>query len=102
MVKWADYGISAVRYNSKGTHIEKVKVHIDKGDTMEPTGEWFRTDVVSSLEKGHTFVTILLSNEGKWDKGEEVGIVHHPNGEKYIRTDKDYTAADNLKNLPRF
>ena len=30
MAKWADYGISAVRYSTDETHIDKVKVHEDK------------------------------------------------------------------------
>ena len=32
--KWADYLISAVRYNAAETHIEKVRVHVDEGDKV--------------------------------------------------------------------
>lgn len=100
MEKWADYCISAVKYNSTGTHIEKVRVHVDNGDSIGDPSEWFRTDVVSALERGNTFVTII-SNGDKWSKGQDVHIIH-VNGAKYIRTDTDKTASDNLENLPKF
>lgn len=31
MTKWADYGISAVRYNTACTYIDHVRVHLGKG-----------------------------------------------------------------------
>ena len=34
MAKWADYGVSAVRYDNNDEHIELVHVHVDKGDTI--------------------------------------------------------------------
>lgn len=102
MVKWADYGISAVSYNNKKkTHIEKVKVHEDNGDTIGASSEWSRTKVVSTIEKGKTFVTIFKTAEGKWNKGEDVRIVK-VKGTKYIRTDSNKTESDNLRNLPEF
>lgn len=59
MEKWADYGISKVRYNDERTHIVKVKVHEDKGDTIGAGTEWTRNQVVSAIERGKSFVTIL-------------------------------------------
>jgi len=99
--KWADYCISAVSYNSKKTHIEKVKVHKDHGNTIGNPSVWLRTKVVSSLENGNTFVTISNGTEGKWNKGADVRIVI-VNGTKYIRTDMNQKAGDNLGNLPEF
>lgn len=100
MAKWADYGISAVRYNTEHSHIDKVKVHEDTGETIGDAVEWARTKVVAQLEAGTTFVTIL-KKEGKWTKGQDVHVVE-VNGAKYIRTDKNKTAKDNLGNLPEF
>ncbi len=34
--KWADYIITAVRFNSTGTHIEAVQIRADNGDTAGP------------------------------------------------------------------
>ena len=50
MAKWADYCISAVRYNAEHTHIVKVKVHIDSGDTIGTATEWTRSEVVTAIE----------------------------------------------------
>jgi hypothetical protein len=98
--KWADYLISAVRYNAAETHIEKVRVHVDNGDSVGPASEWTRAKVIAQLEAGYSFVTILKSN-GKWQKGATVRIVVI-HGEKFIRTDADQTKEDNLGSLPRF
>ena len=32
MAKWADFAISAVRFNAAHTHIDRVKVHTDDGE----------------------------------------------------------------------
>jgi hypothetical protein len=101
MTKWADYGISEVRYNQEKTHIVRVKVHVDNGETIGPPQEWMRGEVVTALERGKTFVTILKGSDGKWRKGQDVHIVT-VNGVKYIRTDKNQRASDNLENLPEF
>ncbi len=101
MEKWADYGISAVRYDRTGTRIELVRVREDKGDTFGPAEEWLRSQVVTALERGKSFVTILRGQDQKWQKGQVVHTVT-VNGVKYIRTDQNSRAADNLENLPTF
>lgn len=101
MEKWADYGISKVRYDSEQTHIVKVQVHEDKGDTFGAAAEWPRSRVVSAIERGTTFVTILKGADGKWQKGQDVHIIT-VDGVKYIRTDQNRRASDNLENLPEF
>lgn len=99
--KWADYGISAVKYNNKGTHIEYAKVHIDNGDTIGTANVWTRETVVSQLEKNYSFVTIIKNKDDKWDLGAKVEIIK-VNGLKYIRTDRNNFASDNLEDLPKF
>lgn len=99
--KWADYGISAVKYNSRGTHIDQVRVHKDNGDSIGAPKVWLREQVVSALETGYTFVTIPKNNQGNWIRGRNVEIIK-VNGTKYIRTDRNSIASDNLENLPRF
>lgn len=100
MAKWANYGISKVRYNNERTHIVKVEVRTDQGDSFGAPAEWYRSQVVSSIENGASFVTIFQRN-GKWQKGQDVHIVTI-RGVKYIRTDRNSRAADNLENLPEF
>lgn len=99
--KWADYLISAVRYNAAETHIEMVRVHEDEGDKVGAPTTWERSSVVASLEAGYTFITITKSSDSKWTRGARVGIVT-VRGTKYIRTDADATPEDNLGSLPRF
>lgn len=99
--KWADYLISAVRYNEAETHIEKVRVHSDNGESVGSASEWTRAEVVSRLEAGYSFVTIFKKSDGNWRKGATVRIVVI-HGEKFIRTDADQTKEDNLGSLPRF
>jgi hypothetical protein len=101
--KWADYLISAVRYNAAGTHIDKVRCHADGGDSVGAATEKTRDGVVKLLDGGTTFVTIYKDPGGasKWNRGSEVRVVIIDQT-KFIRTDADRTRRDNLGELPRF
>lgn len=101
MAKWADYGISAVRYNAAHTHIDKVRAHLDNGETIGVAGEYARADIVAAIKKGTTFVTIIKSSDGNWSKGQSIYIIK-VNGVEYIKTVDNGKAADNLENLPEF
>jgi len=100
MEKWADFLISAVRYNAQKTHIDKVRSHKDEGDNVGTGEETTREDIVRKIKEGKTFVTIYKSND-KWKKGEDVRIVDI-DGQEYIRTDRNRTKKDNLGELPEF
>lgn len=100
MVKWADYCISAVRYNNNGTHIERAQVRKDSDSSVGVPESWTRNEVIDALDKGYTFVTII-KNGNSWNKGADVHKVI-VNQRKYIRTDKNKRASDNLENLPRY
>lgn len=100
MAKWADYCISAVRYSYSGKHIDKVRVHTDDGQTIGPPTESTRTQVITAIEAGRSFVTIYARDD-KWRRGEDVRIVK-VNGNKYIRTDANSKEEDNLGDLPKF
>ena len=99
--KWADYLISAVRYNPAGTHIDEVLAHEDRGETVGSGISANRAEVVRALEIGTTFMTIFMGPDSRWIKGASVGTVTIE-GEKYIRTDADRTKKDNLDRLPQF
>ena len=101
MVKWADFLISAVSYNVPRTHIKMVRVHQDQGDSVSGASEVERLIIVQNIEKGITYMTIFRGNTNKWKIGQEVRILQVGN-EKYIRTDKDAIATDNLDKLPEF
>jgi hypothetical protein len=99
--KWSDFCISKVRYNSEHTHIVKVKVHADNGDSIGSENEKLRSEVADAIESRKSFVTIYKNSDGKWTKGEDVRVVL-VSGTKYIRTDANSKASDNLGNLPEF
>lgn len=101
MSKWADYGISAVRYNLRHTHIDKVRAHPDNGESIGAFSEWTRADVIAAIKRGTTFVTIFKNSEGKWNKGQPVYIIK-VNGVEYIKTVDNGKEEDNLENLPEF
>ncbi len=101
MTQWADRLISAVRFNAAGTHIDKVLVHNDNGDTVSDYVQMDRASVILLMKNGNTFGTIYKKADGKWYFGAKVGIVI-VNGNEYIRTHADGTPSDNLDNLERF
>jgi len=101
MEKWADFLISAVRYNAEETHIEMVRVHEDLGDNVGDVKEILREGIVAGIKNGKTYLTIFKTNEGKWKKGEDVRIIRIGD-EEFIRTDRNATPKDNLGSLPRF
>ena len=100
MNKWADFGISAVRYGLDKTHIDKIKVHEDNVDSMGQAVEKRRKQIISRMKQGKTAVTILMKNGG-CRKEEEVHIIT-VDGEDFLRTDNNKEKSDNLENLPEF
>ncbi|MGJ7499432.1 DUF3892 domain-containing protein [Variovorax sp. ZT5P49] len=101
MAKWADYCISAVRYNSGNIHIDRVqvRVHDDEKNTIGAAKEYSRAEVVKLLELGKTFITIVEKG-GRWSKGAPVKVL--PVMTNYITTAADKSASDNLENLASF
>ncbi len=101
MVKWADYLISEVRYDSEHNHIVKVKVHEDKDNSVGAASEWSRSEVIAAIKRGKKFITTTKDSKGKLLKGQEVHIIK-VKGVEYLRTDQNTMASDNLGNLPEF
>lgn len=101
MEKWADYLISTVQYDSEHSHIVKVRVHEDKGDTVGSFFVSHRQDVIENIKNKKTYITIFEGQNNNWKKGEEVHIIVVGETE-YIRTDQNKEECDNLENLPEF
>lgn len=99
--KWADYCISAVRFNDAHTHIDKVRAYPDKWDELGQSIEYSRTKVISMIKDKETFVTITKGSDGKYNKWQPVFIVEINNTE-YIKTVRNDKAVDNLDDLPEF
>lgn len=101
MDKWADYLISAVRYDPARSHIEKIRVHKDKGDVVGSAFESSRREAIANIKSKQTYITIYKGHDNKWEKGKEVQIIV-VDGTEYIRTDRNQKKSDNLENLPEF
>jgi hypothetical protein len=95
--KWADYAIVGVSYSDGEKHILKVKILEDTGERLTNEQIVTRQNVVSLLDDGNTIIT-AYQKDGKWQKGDKVGIVEI-NRVKYIRNKKE---ADNLESLVTF
>jgi hypothetical protein len=101
MAKWADYLISAVRYNSDHSYIEQVKAFQDLDASLGQEKIYKRETVVNSINLGKTFCTIYKNSENYWQEGQKVFVIKI-NGVNYIKTADNGTEADNLENLPEF
>jgi hypothetical protein len=101
VTKWADYCISAVRFNDKRTHIDKVRRHPDNDTSIGAGAEVSRENVVTDLKRGTTYFTIFKDQSDKWSKGQSVYIVKI-NGTEFIKTVDDKTTKDNLDKLAEF
>lgn len=103
MAKWADYLISAVRYNRTGNrkYITQVTVHQDSDTSVGAGAVWARESVIQYLDNGYKFKTVTKNSAGQWNMGEDVRKVEI-NGRYYIRTDANRWEEDNLENLPEF
>ena len=99
MSKWADYLISAIRYENemRKNAIAYLKVHQDTGDEVGAGSTWTKEEVINAMYDGKTFYTILKSNSGEWKKGSNVALVTK-NGRAII-TDNEYTELDYLADL---
>lgn len=100
MTKWANYLISAVKYDDDHKHITHLKVHEDKGDKVGERQSYSRQKVVDAINSGTTFITIYKENK-TWQKGQKVFVIE-VNGVSYLKTVDNKKEEDNLENLPEF
>jgi len=101
MAKWADYLISAVRYNSEHTHIIDLMAHEDTGESISAGKEYSRQAIIDGIKNGTTFVTIYKNDLAEYNKGQKVYVVN-VNGVRYLKTVDNGKEEDNLENLPEF
>jgi len=99
MSKWADYLISAIRYENEmqKSVITYLKVHQDTGEEVGAGSTWSRNEVINALYDGKTFYTIQKSISGEWKRGAHVALVTK-NG-KAVITDNEYTDLDYLSDI---
>lgn len=99
-----DFYVSAVQYNSDGSHIAKLRVHrVDKTNGTFKEGSYSdvtRPQVIESVEKNVTFTTIVRKADGGWRLGAALDIISVKTD--YLKTVRDESTRDNLEKLPTF
>jgi hypothetical protein len=100
--KWADFLISAVRYEelSNRFQITHLKVHSDEGIKVSGGVTRTREEVIAAMSMGKIFMTIFKDTKGDWQKGREV-FLKRENG-VYIITDDNKAGIDLLKDVQEF
>ncbi|MCZ7608755.1 MAG: hypothetical protein M5U17_01180 [Ignavibacterium sp.] len=99
MSKWADFLISAIRYENEvlKNSIAYLKVHHDQGAEIGAGYTWTKEEVINAMYEGKTFYTIIKEKTGEWKKGAIVALITK-NG-KSIITDSNSTDLDYFTNL---
>ncbi len=96
MAKWADYLISAAKYDSK-KRLVKVMQHADTGGDIGGGQLVDRDTLSANLKKGASYCTIFGGN-ASWSIGDAVRFVK-VGGDHSIRTDSNKVCHDNLKSI---
>ena len=65
MSKWANYGISAVKFNPQRTRVEKVVAQLDLEEIFGTPSEFTRNEIVAAIKRNYTFITISKREDGK-------------------------------------
>jgi hypothetical protein len=102
MEQWADYLISAVRYeeNLNSKVISHFKIHRDNGDSVGEGLTWTMEEVLDAVQRGDKFLTIFKVNRGKWKKGKSV-LITNPNA-LFVDPDSKKIMNDDLITIPEF
>ena len=101
-IRWADYLISAVRYES-GTDnriIKYLKVHSDEIRFVGEGRTWSKTELLDALRNGKSIATIKKDKEGKWTKCHNVSLASY--NESFIHSDFKNIPGDYLENISEF
>lgn len=98
MAGWADYLLSAVRYDS-GRRIVEARQHADDGAQIGRGSTVDRSAIADNMRKGSTYATVFAGRGGTWRLGEAVRLLRS-GGEYSIRVDSNRVMFDNLGMLP--
>jgi hypothetical protein len=98
ITQYADFGLQKKRPDSQGNITDLLVHRREADDSMTYLGWYTRAAIIEHIEQGNTYMTIEIK-DGIWHKGAEVHVVRTAHG-KYLRTDRNSIARDNLDNLP--
>lgn len=84
----------------KDNHIHKVRIYRDSELPYGLDQTWNVQQVIDTINKGYNINTIINVN-GRWQCGARVKVMNI-GGNRFITTERDESAQDNLENLPKF
>ncbi len=104
--KWADYVITAVRYDHGGdrgsSKLAAVEVRMDLGGRLGFAQLWTRQHILEAIHQDHeTFATALPAGEDAWRRGAHLQIIRI-HGIDYLRVDRAEIPSDDLGRTPAF
>lgn len=99
MEKWADYLVSAVRYEDEfdSGKILYLKIHQHNEDEIGSGTTWSREEVIRAMQEGKTFITIFKNGTAEWIKGGRISLIKLRLG--YALIDMDNSGRDLIANL---
>lgn len=100
MDRKADLTIEKVKKDSSGNIIE-VKASIRVKDWSKGEVSLTKEDIIYLIEDGAIIFSRYVGKDGKFTMGAKINVISI-NNKKYLRTDPNKTAKDNLDNLPTF
>ena len=102
MEKWADYLISAVRYENELNKkvISYFKIHRDNGDSVGEGSTWTLDEVRDAMQRGETFLTISKVNGSKWKKGKSI-LISNTNA-LFLNIDSEELMEPEFVAIPEF
>lgn len=100
MTKWADYLISAVRYDTDRKIVKAIQ-HEDNEGIVGEGIEVDRATIASNIEKGKKYMTVYSGPKNTWQMGKTINTFK-VDGEYCIRIDKNKVSSDNLGDLVEF
>ncbi len=104
----ARYGITRIRWNDEGTHIEAVEYRaIIRGRHARwQVGPAFQITWLGIVDivrmRGNRVITLPRDSNGNYDRGQPVFIEVGPGGIEYLKSDPDGIERNNLRALPTF
>lgn len=89
-------------HNNSNKVLEKARVVLLLDAKISSPIELTKNDIIFLIEDGDIVKTVYKdSNATNWTIGANINIVN-VNGNKYLRTDSNNTAQDNLDKLPTY
>ncbi len=98
MAGWADYLLSAVRYDSSRRIVE-ARQHADDGSQIGRGTLVGRSTIADNMKRGSTYATVFTGRGGSWRMGKQVRLLRS-GGDYSIRVDSNRVMLDNLGMLP--